>query len=72
MGKTDNRTGITARPVLIRRLDLYAGNGPWILECFEDPEGEKPCGPEDDFVRADVWYPAEHVFRVPDVARGEP
>ncbi len=48
-----------ARPVLIRRLDLYAGNGPWILECFEDPEGEKPCGPEDDFVRADVWYPAE-------------
>ena len=48
-----------ARPVLIRRLDLYAGNGPWILECFEDPEGEKPCGPEDNFVRADVWYPAE-------------
>ena len=48
-----------ARPVLITRLDLYAGNGPWILECFEDPEGERPCGPEDDFVRADVWYPAE-------------
>ena len=48
-----------ARPVLIKRLDLYAGNGPWILECFEDPEGERPCGPEDDFVRADVWYPAE-------------
>ena len=55
-----------ARPVLIKRLDLYAGYGPWILECFEDAEGQKPCGPEDDFVRADVWYPAE-LFQDKDV-----
>lgn len=55
-----------ARPMLIKRLDLYAGNGPWILECFEDTEGQDPCGPEDDFVRADVWYPAE-LFQDKDI-----
>ena len=55
-----------ARPVLIKRLDLYAGGGPRILECFEDIEGEKPCGPEDDFVRADVWYP-EELFKDKDI-----
>lgn len=46
------------RPVLLERLRLYAGGEPYLLECFADGEGTVPCGPEEEFVRADVWYPA--------------